>query len=195
MKKEVYIILLLLFSIPFFGQKSKKDQGIVFGMKGGLNISNFIGDIEDNKFRTSIHLGIISEIIISDKVSLQPEILYSGQGYSGKITPGFSRSKYDYLNLPILAKIYLSEKISVETGPQIGFLISAKEKTETDKITIENQNNIDFGLNIGLAYELNSGVFFQTRYNLGLSNVNQSNSSDALRYSNSVIQFSTGIIF
>jgi hypothetical protein len=195
MKKEVYIILLLLFSIPFFGQKSKKDEGIVFGMKGGLNISNFIGDIEDNKFRTSIHLGLISEIIISDKVSLQPEILYSGQGYSGKITPGFSRSKYDYLNLPILAKIYLSEKISIETGPQIGFLISAKEKTETDKITIENQNNIDFGLNIGLAYELNSGVFFQTRYNLGLSNVNQSNSSDALRYSNSVIQFSTGIIF
>jgi hypothetical protein len=195
MKKEVYIILLLLFSIPFFGQNSKKDQGIVFGMKGGLNISNFIGDIEDNKFRTSIHLGIISEIIISDKVSLQPEILYSGQGYSGKTTPGFSRSKYDYLNLPILAKIYLSEKISIETGPQIGFLISAKEKTETDKITIENQNNIDFGLNIGLAYELNSGVFFQTRYNLGLSNVNQSNSSDALRYSNSVIQFSTGIIF
>jgi hypothetical protein len=193
MKKEVYIILLLLFSIPFFGQKSKKDEGIVFGLKGGLNVSNFSGEISDNSLRTSVHLGIFSEIIVSDKFSLQPELLYSGQGFSGSNTPGFSRSKYDYVNIPVLAKIYLTEKLSIEAGPQIGFLISAKEKTETDKLTIQNQKTVDFGLNLGLAYDLKNGVFFQTRYNLGLSNVNSGPDENAVKYTNSVFQLSVGI--
>jgi Outer membrane protein beta-barrel domain len=193
MKKRFCIILLLLVSTQFFGQKTKKDEGIVFGLKGGLNVSNFSGDITHNSNRTSIHIGLFSEIIMSDNFSLQPELLYSGQGFSGSDTPGFSRSKYDYINIPVLAKIYLSEKLSIEAGPQIGFLISAKEKTEVDKLTISNQKTVDFGLNLGFAYDLKNGVFFQTRYNLGISNVNAGSNEDAIKYTNSVVQLSVGI--
>lgn len=195
MKKRFCIILLLLVSAQFFGQKSKKDVGIVFGLKGGLNVSNFSGDITHNSNRTSIHMGLLSEIVVSDNFSLQPELLYSGQGFSGSSTPGFSRSKYDYINIPVLAKIYLTEKLSIEAGPQIGFLVSAKEKTEMDKLTIPNQKTVDFGLNLGLAYDLQNGIFFQTRYNLGLSNVNAGPNENAVKQTNSVFQFSTGIIF
>ena len=174
-------------------QKSKKDEGITFGLKGGLNISNFAGDIKDNTFRTSIHLGVFSEIMISDKFSLQPELLYSGQGYSGSAAPGFSRSKYDYINLPVLAKIYIAEKISIEAGPQIGFLVSAKNRTTDGNVKIQDQKTVDFGLNLGLAYDLKNGMFFQTRYNLGLSNVNSGSDSNAVKYTNDVIQVSVGI--
>ena len=195
MKKRFCLILLLLVSAQVFGQKSKKDVGIVFGLKGGLNVSNFSGDITHNSNRTSIHMGLLSEIVVSDNFSLQPELLYSGQGFSGSSTPGFSRSKYDYINIPVLAKIYLTEKLSIEAGPQIGFLVSAKEKTEMDKLTIPNQKTVDFGLNLGLAYDLQNGIFFQTRYNLGLSNVNAGPNENAVKQTNSVFQFSTGIIF
>jgi hypothetical protein len=194
MKKIVIIILIVIGSIAN-AQKSKKDEGIVFGLKGGLNISNFIGDIQDNSIRTSVHLGIFSEIIINDKFSIQPEILYSGQGYSGSATPGFSRSKYDYLNLPVLAKIYVADKISIEAGPQIGFLLSAKERTSNDNATIPKQKTVDLGLNLGLAYDLKNGMFFQTRYNLGLSNINSSDTANAVKYTNSVIQLSVGVRF
>ena len=192
MKKRFCIILLLFVSTQFFGQKSKKDEGIVFGLKGGLNVSNFSGEITDNSSRTSIHLGLFSEIIMSDNVSLQPELLYSGQGFSGSSTPGFSRSKYDYITIPVLAKIYLAEKISIEAGPQIGFLVSAKEKTDADKVTIPNQKTVDVGLTLGLAYDFKNGVFFQTRYNLGLSNVNAGPNENAVKYTNSVVQLSVG---
>jgi hypothetical protein len=194
MKKIVIIILIVIGSIAN-AQKSKKDEGIVFGLKGGLNISNFIGDIQDNSIRTSVHLGIFSEIIINDKFSIQPEILYSGQGYSGSATPGFSRSKYDYLNLPVLAKIYVADKISIEAGPQIGFLLSAKKRTSNDNATIPKQKTVDLGLNLGLAYDLKNGMFFQTRYNLGLSNINSSDNANAVKYTNSVIQLSVGVRF
>jgi hypothetical protein len=193
--KKIVIIILIVFGSIANAQKSKKDEGIVFGLKGGLNISNFIGDIQDNSIRTSVHLGIFSEIIINDKFSIQPEILYSGQGYSGSATPGFSRSKYDYLNLPVLAKIYVADKISIEAGPQIGFLLSAKERTSNDNATIPKQKTVDLGLNLGLAYDLKNGMFFQTRYNLGLSNINSSDNANAVKYTNSVIQLSVGVRF
>jgi len=131
--------------------------------------------------------------MISDKFSLQPELLYSGQGFSGSATPGFSRSKYDYINLPVLAKIYIAKKISIEAGPQLGFLVSAKEKTDNDNVSISNQKTVDFSLNLGLAYDLKNGIFFQTRYNLGLSNINSGANANAVKYTNSVIQLSVGI--
>lgn len=191
--KKFIVIVLIICCATTNAQKSKKDEGIVFGIKGGLNISNLIGDIQDTSIRTSVHLGVLSEIIVSDHFSIQPEILYSGQGFSGRDTPGFSRSKYDYINLPVLAKIYVAEKLSVEAGPQIGFLLSAKERTTDDNITIPNQKAVDFGLNLGLAYDLKNGVFFQSRYNLGLSNVNSGPTSNGVKYANSVIQLSVGV--
>lgn len=190
--RKITLLLISILSINLHAQKSKKDEGIILGLKGGINVSNFIGDIKDNTFRTSIHLGIFSEIMVSDKFSIQPELLYSGQGFSGRSTPGFSRSKYDYINLPILAKIYIAEKISIEAGPQIGFLVSAKERTTNDNITIQNQKTVDFGLNLGFAYDFKNGVFFQTRYNLGLSNVNAGPNENAVKYTNSVVQLSVG---
>lgn len=190
--RKIILLTGILFYANLNAQSSKKDEGIVFGLKGGLNISNFIGDIQNNDIRTSAHFGLISEIMINDKFSLQPELLYSAQGYSGRPAPGFSRSKYDYITIPVLAKIYLAEKISIEAGPQVGFLVSAKEKTDADKVTIPNQKTVDFGLNIGLAYDFKNGVFFQTRYNLGLSNVNAGPNENAVKYTNSVVQLSVG---
>lgn len=191
--KRILLLTGILIWINLNAQSSKREEGITFGIKGGLNVSDFLGDIKNNTFRTSVHLGVFSEIMISDNFSLQPELLYSGQGYSGRVLPGFSRSKYDYINFPVLAKIYIAKKISIEAGPQIGFLVSAKEKTSDDKINIPNQKTVDFGLNLGLAYDLKNGVFFQTRYNLGLSNVNSDSNANAIKYTNSVIQLSVGI--
>lgn len=193
--KKTLLLLGILYCMNLKAQSSKNEEGIIFGLKVGLNVSDFLGDLKDNTFRTSVHIGFFSEIMISDKFSLQPEVLYSGQGYSGQTDPGFSRSKYNYINLPVLAKIYVAEKISIEAGPQIGFLLSAKERTTNDNIKITDQKTVDFGLNLGLAYDLKNGIFFQTRYNLGLSNVNSGANANAIKYTNSVIQLSVGIQF
>ena len=194
--KKIVLFLGILFCVQTNAQSSKQEEGIVLGIKGGLNMSNFMGDVEDQSMRTSVHFGFLAEIIVSDKFSVQPELLYSGQGYSGGQTSGgFSRSKYDYINLPVLAKIYVAKKISVEAGPQIGFLISAKQTTENDNVSIPDQKKVDLGLNFGLAYDLKNRMFFQTRYNLGLSNVNSGSNANAIKYTNSVIQFSVGVNF
>jgi hypothetical protein len=74
-------------------------------------------------------------------------------------------------------------------------LLSAKERTSNDIIPISNQNKVDFGLNLGLAFDLKNGVFFQTRYNLGLSNINEGLDKNEKGIANSVIHSSIGIKF
>jgi hypothetical protein len=193
--KKTIIVLSAIFICTFVSaQKTKQDEGIKLGIKGGLNVASLMGDVEDLGIRTSIHAGLVAEIIVSDNFSIQPELLYSGQGatYTGS-TPGFLRYKLDYITLPVLAKFPIASNLSLETGPQVGFLISAKQKTNDSNAKIPNAKTIDFGLNAGLNYELNNGVFFQARYNLGLTDIGFYGENK--RASNAVIQFSIGKLF
>jgi hypothetical protein len=177
-------------------QKDKREEGIKIGIKGGLNVSNVGGDdIENNAIRTSIHAGFVTEFIISDHFSVQPELLYSGQGFSKQEPDDFSREKLDYLLLPVLAKYYVAKNLSIETGPQVGYLLSAKSRTNDSNESIDELSKVDFSLDLGLGYELKNGVFFQGRYNLGITNVNDGPDSSANKYTNSVFQFSVGILF
>ena len=194
MKKTLIVVIAIGIGAFANAQKTKQDEGIKIGIKGGLNVANIMGDVEDLGIRTSIHAGLVAEIIVSEKFSIQPELLYSGQGatYDGPI-PGYSRFKLDYITLPVLAKFPIAKSLSLETGPQVGFLISAKNKTNETNETIPDLKTIDFGLNAGLNYELNNGVFFQARYNLGLTNIGFAGDNDSAR--NAVIQFSIGKLF
>jgi hypothetical protein len=192
MKKLFFLTLALCTMLAVNAQKSKRDEGIKLGIKGGLNVANLMGDMEEVAIRTSIHAGLVAEIIVNDKFSIQPELLYSGQGAS-KTSTGGGRIKLDYITLPVLAKFPIANHLSLETGPQVGFLVSGKYKTNDSNDKIEDTKTIDFGLNAGLNYELNNGVFFQARYNLGLTDVGIA--GDNNRASNAVIQFSIGKLF
>jgi hypothetical protein len=195
--KRIFVVLFATCSLlTVHAQKSKREEGIKLGIKGGLNVSNLMGDVDDVAIRTSVHLGLLAEIIVNDKFSVQPELLYSGQGstYNGDI-PGFSRTKLDYVTLPVLAKFKLVNNLSLEAGPQLGFLVSAKKKTNNSNDKIEGVKTLDFSVGAGLEYELKSGVIFQGRYNLGLTNVGGDLVPDNKRASNSVIQASVGYLF
>ena len=186
--------LLIITAIFLFGFTSVKAQEEVqFGVKGGLNLSTISTDSDFISFdsKACIQFGIVAEIPISESFSFQPEILYDCLGadyefddifdlptettkaaadYSGTI-------KLSYLNIPLMAKYYVAEGFSLEAGPQVGFLLSAKDEYEypgdsgEDDIK-EHVKGIDFGINIGLGYKLEGGFNFGARYNLGLTDAN-----------------------
>ncbi len=66
----------------------------------------------DKEYKIGFHIGVLSEIPFGDKFSLQAEILYSIYGSKGKEImlggpPITTEYKFDYIQIPILAKIYL----------------------------------------------------------------------------------------
>ena len=195
MKKSISTFIILFTFLHANAQTSKREEGIKFGIKGGINASNFMGDVEDNAMRYGLHIGLLSEFIINDKVSIQPELLYSAQGFKNETPGAFSKSKFDYILLPVLVKYYVAEKVSIEAGPQVGFLVNSINRDNSGNVDIKDQSVVDFGVNFGLGYELSNGIFVSGRYNLGITNVNNTDSSGAFKYTNSVFQLSVGILF
>ncbi len=195
-------IRLILTGIVIFFATLTHAQQVQFGVKAGANFATLSGDsgeVLDLTMRTSFHLGATAEIMFSDKFSLQPQLLYSAQGtdYENADAAITGVLKLDYINIPILAKFYITEGFSVQAGPQIGFLLSANNKLEFAGDTQEEDvkdifKGIDFGLNFGLGYKLPSGLFFDASYNLGFSNVNDIGDDDD---KNGVIQLSVGYLF
>ena len=180
--------ILLLAVVTVLGFTNVNAQEIKFGAKGGLNFASISGDnTKGIDAVTSFNFGVLSEIPISDKFSFQPELMYSGQGYSFND----NTIALSYLNIPLMGKYYLTKGLSIEAGPQIGFLLSAKnEKTDVK----DSFNTFDFGVNFGLGYKLDNGLNFGVRYNLGLTDINNLDNSSS-KNKNGVFQISVGYFF
>ena len=155
------------FAVALIGKVNGQD--VKLGVKIGMNIASVNGSNANNlDSRTGFVLGVTAEIPFTEKFSIQPELLYSAQGAQQR-----DNFKYDlnYVSLPIMAKYYIAKGITLEAGPQFSFLL----KDQLVPIDIYNgtrentdAENFDFGVNVGLGYQFKSGIFFQTRYNLGL---------------------------
>lgn len=158
-------------------------QELRFGVKGGANVATIGGDHTENLDpRISVHLGGLLEVPLNGKFALQPELLYSSQGssqqYYNLVTDSSvkTKTKLDYIHVPVMGKYYIIKNLSIELGPQIGFLVLAKNKykghMDSGRIDVRDfYSTLDFGIGAGASYYLNNGVFFSLRFNKGISNI------------------------
>ncbi|MBT8254067.1 MAG: PorT family protein [Flavobacteriaceae bacterium] len=193
--KNVFLILVaLLFSFTI------NAQGVDLGLKAGLNLSSFSGDdTEDLSMLTGIHFGAMADISISDGFSVQPEVLYSTQGTKYSESDGYDgKLKFNYLNIPVIAKVEVTDGLNLEAGPQIGFLLSAKDEFNSPGDSGEEDvkeffKATDFAFALGLSYEMETGLYLGARYNFGIIDVWDTETGFTNR--NSVFQFSVGYLF
>lgn len=172
-----------------------------FGIKAGLNYATVTkGDFNEGPdARTSFYVGAISEIpLIDNSFSIQPEVIYSRQGFERNYSllgnDYTAEYQLDYINVPILAKLYIVKGFSIEAGPQFGFKINEKIDLDAgdgdEGNDLDEVNDFDMGLAAGLTFQLDSGLFINGRYNHSFNEVIKD--SDA---KNSVIQFGLGFKF
>ena len=152
-------------------------QQTQFGVKGGVNISsvdNKNGD--DFASKAGVHLGGLAHIHITQHFAIQPELVYSMQG--GK--DGNEELKLNYINVPVLAQYMTHEGLRLETGPQLGFLTSAKSKIDDVEIDQKDDlNSVDFSWTFGAGFLFPSGFGIDARYNHGIGNISDDNSFEA----------------
>lgn len=207
MKKYILFAVMAIVTVTL-----SNAQEIRLGVKGGVNFATFSGDnLGDIKSLTGFHLGGLVEIPLTEQFSVQPEVLYTAQGskYSDKGTElgvDYSydvKQKLDYIQVPVMAKYYVIEGLSIEAGPQISFLTSSKFEYEgtlggvsvSGEEDIDDFSDIDFSVGAGASYRLPMGLFFTARYNFGLSNINDSSNADNQKIHNRVAQLSVGYSF
>ncbi len=178
MKKTILLISLTFLMLS----TAMSQEKIQFGVKGGINFSNMTSDfLIEKEYKTGFHLGILAEIPFGAKFSLQPEILYSTQGVEGQVLllyvpypgaptppPTYSEYKLDYIQIPVLAKIYLIENLSLEIGPSFNFLVNDEQVTNSVTYT-DNGSSFEFSGVLGVSYKIKNGLFGSFRYNKGFT--------------------------
>lgn len=150
-------------------------QKTAIGFKAGVNIATLGSDLSPKPSSLiGLHAGLLAHIHLADKFAVQPEVVYSTQGAKNKSDN--SELHLGYLNVPVLLQYMFSNGFRLETGPQAGILLSAKEKDNSVSIDIKNDiNGFDFGWAAGVGYLSKMGLGADARFNFGLSNINKNN--------------------
>jgi Outer membrane protein beta-barrel domain len=172
------------FVVLFFVQMSYA-QSVQFGIKAGANYANVTGSKINTNAIVNYHAGIVAKIGLTKGLSFQPELLYTTQGASYETALADYKNELGYIVIPAMLQIHLSKSITLDMGPQVGFLLNEKNNFDVQK-----PNTFDASANAGLGLKITNSIFAQTRYCLGLTKL-QPNSD----IKNNVVQLSLGILF
>ena len=200
MKKILLAAVMMLTSVAAFAQHEVGT--FTLQPKVGLNLATLVGnDVDEAKIRPAIVAGVEGEYQLADIFSLSLGVLYSQQGAKSKDDPelGKMTMQMDYINVPLLANVYVAKGLAVKCGAQIGFNVRHKAKLaghtfDLDDIAVWTDNaistkKVDFSIPVGISYEY-SNVVIDARYNWGLTK-----SFKDLKCRNSVFQFTVGYKF
>jgi hypothetical protein len=176
-------------------------QGLQFGIKGGANIVKIDGVPFKNQFDYGYHLGGFVEIKLSDKLSLQPEVLWMQSQttrdsnlsniykslFNLNNTPNI---KLNYIAIPVLLNYKVANILTLQAGPQFGIVID-----QSRTVLANGQQAFktgDFSMLAGAQLKL-FGVQVYGRYAIGLNNLNDVATPDS--WKSQTIQVGLGFTF
>ena len=201
-------VAVLVFGLTNAQDAVKATSEVKFGAKGGINFANIVGDdAGDANMFVGFNAGFFVEIPVTDKLTIQPEILYSAQGsksegplvIDGSLYDVKATMKFNYINIPVMFKYNVVEKFSLEAGPYVGFLTTAKMKVDVDGYGSATEDmkdlvkSTDFGVALGMNYDFSDVIFANVRYQGGLTQIGDTGEGDNIK--NSVFQLGLGFRF
>lgn len=197
MKKIILSAAIMLASAGAYAQHAV--GSINLQPKVGMNIAT-LTDYEDAKSRIGLATGLELEYQASDIFSLSIGSIYSMQGVKKEKIIGnkeYSTTiKLDYINVPIMANVYVANGLAVKLGVQPGFKVNSEitqkstERKVIRKATMDPAiESFDLSIPVGISYEF-SNLQIDARYNWGLTKVFKNRD-----YKNSVFQITLGYKF
>lgn len=198
MKKLFLVASVLMLSVGAFAQHEV--GSLTIQPKVGLNIANYTGS-DDSDPRIGLAAGAEFEYQITEMFSLSAGLIYSMQGAKESATEQGVKvkmtAKTDYINIPILANIYVAKGFALKLGIQPGFNVNSSYTASAQGIDVSGSlsdlgvdiKSFDFAIPVGLSYEFNN-VVIDGRYNIGVTKMVDNDDSK-----NSVFQFTVGYKF
>ena len=174
MKKLGLAVTIILFS-TFLLQAQETN----FGVKVGYNSSSVkITNNDDYDSKSGFHVGGLAHIHITSHFAVQPELVFSTQG--GESPNGNVKLNLNYLNIPVALQYMVADGFRLQTGPQLGFLLSAENKVGDVEIDVDDSfSSIDFSWLFGASYIFSSGIGIDARYNLGINDISDDSDFEA----------------
>ena len=181
MKKIILSAAIMLASVGAYAQHAV--GSINLQPKIGVNIAN-VTETKDTDPRVGLAAGLEAEYQVSDIFSLSAGAKYT------------ATTKLDYINVPILANVYVTKGLAVKLGVQPGFKVNAKYDTKATALGLAvktssepDVKSVDFSIPVGISYEY-ANFQLDARYNWGLTKIAKGSDDK-----NSVIQITLGYKF
>ncbi len=165
MKKFILMAAMALFSVGAFAQYNGGEFTVQ--PKIGLNVTN-LSDCDDGDWKAGLAIGAEFEYHATPMVGISAGLIYSMQGYKETVDNEDLKLNIDYINVPILANIYVAPGLALKTGLQPGFKVSSKVKGGGHSVDYDGIKSVDFSVPVGMSYEYQN-ICFDARYNIGLT--------------------------
>lgn len=224
------LFLLFLFVLTLFGAQAQPKWGTWSVVPHvGVSFANLTNDaigVADNRIshsQTRIGFSGGADVYyqLTDKLALSGGVAYTQAGCNYKDVPAdlsaksgtvFHDSYYNlgYVDVPLLAHIYISKDLALSIGCQPSFLTKATAHAEMQDYETDGKGGIKYDKNevsegdakslfkktafaipVGISYEYEN-VMLMARYNFGLSNVYSHDLGDS---KNRIITVSVGYKF
>ena len=191
MRKIIFAVIAMMVGLTAMAQKDVK---VRFGVEGGFNMTKWNGalvpnytkemdeivsDFSNSGMKPGFHVGGLADLVIQDKWSIQPELLFTMEGSKIAINDSIGEKKVSalYIRIPILVYYNIMNVGPGQLSPGLGFFFaggvggSVEDGGDTfgdDGILDE----FDWGLNVKVAYEMQkmvSGLFASVGFSQGFS--------------------------
>jgi hypothetical protein len=160
-------------------------QGFSFGPKVGANITGISGLQFKKGFEFGYHIGGFAEVMLSEKIGIQPEVLWSQTSlttssslsdlYSTSL-PELTKINLNYISIPLLLNIRPTKFITFQVGPQFGILQDKKNSVATNVQSAFKSG--DFSMLAGVQLKVLAFRIYG-RYAIGLTDINEIPNQDA----------------
>ncbi|UYZ57931.1 porin family protein [Hymenobacter latericus] len=206
---------------------ANKTDGVRFGIRAGLNVADWSGDAVQSvqsltdlangaitkQQRPGFHAGAYVSLPLGPRFTIEPGVQYSEKGVivSGRVpmeqfdflnAKATATARMGYIDVPVLAKAYLTRGLYLYAGPQASYLVSGKARVEAGALGFDVYRQdfevrdyfreLDFGVSGGAGYQFGNGLGLSAGYDYGLSSLDKNNRFDA---QNRVIKASVNFAF
>ncbi len=203
-------IITAAFLLMFVGFQNANAQAEL-GVKGGLNlttwsqddsfevdnvndaggeVSDTYNELLDATMKPGFHAGIYAMFDMG-AFTITPELLYSQKGSKDYYTAPTGESislNWDYLSVPVMFGVQLFDVIGLQVGPQVGYLLTHKQKSDAeaynDEVNIDDvtftvadgtikrtYGKFDLGVALGVTFDVSGRINAGVRYTHGLGKV------------------------
>ena len=164
--KALLISLLTICIIFIYSERSKAQN--VYGIKAGINLTKGKFD-SGTDYAKRFHTGFTAQFVLSEKLFLRPELLYSQKGWNipeNSVNQDASVTIH-YLSLPILIGLNINDRIVLFSGPELGYKIKAQRHPSASWTDIYEK--FDLGITLGGNYRMTQKMGLDLRYIYGVS--------------------------
>lgn len=170
MIKKILLAALVVISTNYISAQTK------VSLQGGLNLmqmrASAMGLSIDFDADAALNFGLIADFKGNDKFNLRSGLLYNGNTSSLTYDGEKEKTTANYLSVPLLGRFKVSEGLYAIAGPQLNFLLSAKETYDAETSDLKDAlKSTSFSGLFGAEYQFSDKFRVGINYTAGLSNI------------------------